>query len=73
MFQSDNGRGYVDDNFKKYCTDNRIKMKKIILGASQQNGIAEIMSRALNAHAMSMRLNVTQRCSGLRLSAMQLM
>lgn len=24
--QSDNEEGYVDDDFKKYCADNRIKM-----------------------------------------------
>lgn len=59
--QSDNGGEYVDDDFKKYCADNAIlcrngiKMKKTILVAPQQNGVAE-MNRILNDQPKNMRL-----------------
>ena len=55
--RSDNGGEYEDDEFKKYCAQNGIKMEKTIPGTPQQNGVAERMNTTLNERARSMRLH----------------
>ena len=52
----DNGGKYIDGRFKEYCDANRIKMKKTILGISQQNGVVESMNKTINERTKSMRL-----------------
>ena len=46
--QSDNGGRYIDDDFKRYCDENSIKMKKTVPRKPQQNGVAERMNMTLN-------------------------
>lgn len=55
--QSDNGGEYLGDDFKRYCAEAGIKMRKTIPGTPQQNGVAERMNRTLNERARSMRLH----------------
>ena len=45
---SDNGREYIDNDFKRYYDENDIKMKKTVPGKSQQNGVSKMMNRTLN-------------------------
>ena len=49
--KSDNGEEYLDNDFKRYCTKNGIKMTKTIIRKPQQNGVAERMSKTLNERA----------------------
>lgn len=55
--QSDNCGEYEDDEFKKYCAQDEIKKKKIILGTLQHNDIADMMNKTMNERAKRMRLN----------------
>ena len=55
--KSDNGREYIDDDFKWYYSKNGIKMTKTILRKSQQNGVAARMNKTLNEYAESMRIH----------------
>ena len=55
--KSDNGREYIDDDFKWYQSKNEIKMTKTILRKSQQNGVAARMNKTLNEYAESMRIH----------------
>lgn len=43
---------------KRYCEENEIKMKKIILKTPQQNEVVERINRILNEHIKSMRLHL---------------
>ena len=45
--QLDTGGEYIDDDFKLYCDDNGIKMKKTIQGKPQQNAAAERMNKTV--------------------------
>ena len=55
--KSDNGEEYLDNDFKRYCTKNGIKMTKTIIRKPQQNGVAERMSKTLNDRAKSIRIH----------------
>lgn len=55
--QLDNGREYIDDDFKNYYVEIGINIKKTIPGKPQQNGVAERMNRTLNEHKRTMRLH----------------
>jgi hypothetical protein len=54
--RSDNGGEYEDNEFKKFCYQNGIKLIRTVLGTSQQNGTTEHMNRTLIERARSMRL-----------------
>ena len=56
--QSNNGGEYIDNDFKRYCDENSIKMKKAVPGKPHQNRVPERMNRTLNERAKSMRLHV---------------
>ena len=49
---------YIDDDFKRYCVENEIKMTKTIPEKSQQNGVVGRMNMTLNERARSMRIHV---------------
>ncbi len=53
---SDNGGEYEDNEFKKFCYQNGIKLIRTVPGTPQQNGIAERMNRTLTKKVRSMRL-----------------
>ena len=55
--RSDNGREYIDGEFKEYFATNGIRMEKTILGTPQQNGVAKRMNKTINEQARSMRLH----------------
>ena len=46
--RSDNRGEYINDDFERYCDDNRIKMMKTVYGKPQQNGVAKRMNKTLN-------------------------
>ena len=50
ILQFDNGGEYIDVDFKWYCDENGIKMKKTVPGNPQQNSVTERMNRTLNEH-----------------------
>ncbi len=54
--RSDNGGKYEDNEFKKFCYHNGIKLTRTVPGTPQQNGTAERMNRTLTKKARSMRL-----------------
>ena len=49
---------YIDDDFKRYCAENEIKMTKTIPEKSQQNGVVGRMNMTLIKCARSMRIHV---------------
>lgn len=55
--QSNNGEGYIDNDFKNYYADNGINMKNIS-GMPQQNSVVKIINRTLNERAKSIKLHV---------------
>jgi len=54
--RSNNGGEYEDNEFKKFCYQNEIKLIRMVPGTPQHNGIAERMNRTLTERARSMRL-----------------
>lgn len=54
--KSDNGGEYDSQEFKKFCSENGIRMIKTIPGTPEQNGVAERMNRTLNERARCMRI-----------------
>ena len=48
---------YIDDDFKRYCAENEIKMTKTIPEKSQQNGVVGRMNMTLIKCARSMRIH----------------
>ncbi|RVW76558.1 Retrovirus-related Pol polyprotein from transposon TNT 1-94 [Vitis vinifera] len=47
----DNGREYIDEEFREYCAAQGIRIEKTIPGTPQQNGVAERMNKTLNERA----------------------
>ena len=47
--KSNNKGEYIDDDFKRYCAKNEIKMTKIIPEKPQQNGVIEMMNKTLKS------------------------
>ena len=64
--QLDNGGAYVNADFQRYCDENNIKIRRKMLGNSQQNGVTERMNRTLNKWVRSKSLRGCCRCSRLR-------
>ena len=56
--KSGNQGEYIDDDFKRYCAKNEIKMTKTILEKSQQNDVVGRMNMTLNERVRSMRVHV---------------
>ncbi len=54
--RSDNGGEYEDNEFKKFCYQNGIKLIRTVRSTPQQNGTAERMNKTLTERARSMRL-----------------
>lgn len=54
--RSDNGGEYEDNEFKKFCYVNGIRLERTVQGTPQQNGVAERMNRTLTERARSMRI-----------------
>ena len=54
--KSDNGGKYDSSQFNEFCSKNRIRMIKMVLGTPEQNSVAERMNRTLNERARCMRI-----------------
>ena len=55
--QSDNEGEYVNVKFQRYYDESGIKMRRIVPGNPQQNGVLERFNKTLNEWARSMRLH----------------
>jgi len=54
--KSNNGGKYDSSQFNEFCSKNRIRMIKMVLGTPEQNSVAERMNRTLNEIARCMRI-----------------
>ena len=54
ILQSDNGTEYTNKNFKKFCTNNKIKNEYTVPETPEQNGVAERYNRTVVETARSL-------------------
>ena len=54
ILRSDNGTEYTNKNFKKFCTNNKIKTEYTVPETPEQNGVAERYNRTVVETARSL-------------------